>query len=356
MRFRDLIGHEALVRLLARAVDRGTLPPSLIFAGPKGVGKCTAALALAHVVNCETRLAAGGPETDGLATDACGGCATCRRIGRYIQARSRGREFALDCLVWLQPDEKQSIKIDAVRPVIQRTGFKPFDGRRRVVVIDDADALTVEAQQSLLKSLEEPPPATVFVLVTARPDALLATIRSRCPRLRFGPLSADTVARALVERFGSAPDDASAAAGVSGGSLGRALVRGSAEAAGTRAVATDFVDRVVQAGDDVSERLRAAQTLLSREGEARKGSLSRVQIGERLEALASLARDLGLVATSADPRWLANADLAEWTTTVATAMGSDRAYRAFSTVDRAGVALGRNVGFKNLADWLACHL
>lgn len=356
MRFRDLIGHEPLVRLLARAVGRGTLPPSLIFAGPEGVGKRTAALALAHVLNCETPLAPGGAEADGLATDACGACATCRRIGRYIEASSHGREFALDCLVWVQPDEKQSIKIEAVRDVIRRVGFRPFDGRRRVVVIDEADTLEVPAQQALLKSLEEPPAATVFVLVTARPDALLATIRSRCRRLRFGPLPADTVARALVERFGSASEDASAAASVSGGSLGRALVRGSAEAAGIRAVATEFVDRVVQAGDDVTERLRAAQTLLSREGEARKGSLSRVQIGERLEALASLARDLGLVATSADPRWLANADLAEWTATVATVMGSQRAHRAFSTVDRAGVALGRNVGFKNLADWLACHL
>lgn len=359
MLFRELIGHEHLVALLARAVARQTLPPSLIFAGPDGVGKRTTALALGRALNCEAPV--DGARTAGtgvaLETDACGQCASCRRIARYAEAVGRGARFALDCVVWVRPDEKASIKIDVVRTqVLERVGFRPFDGRRRLVIVDEADALEVAAQQALLKSLEEPPPASAFVLVTARPDALLPTIRSRCPRLRFSALPVADVARGLETRCGFDAAAARALAGVSGGSLGRALARRADEAVGARQVAVGFLDVVAGAGNDAAQRLGAAQWLLSREGGARKGTATRVQIGERLDALASLARDLGLVATRADRRWLANADLAEWTETVASTIGPERAVRAFSTVDRAQVALERNAGFKTLADWLAFHL
>ena len=89
----------------------------------------------------------------------------------------------------MEPDDKASIKIDVVRDVLGRTAYRPFEGRRRVVLIREAETLEPSAQHALLKSLEEPPPATVFILTTAVPGALLPTVRSRTMLLRFGRLS-----------------------------------------------------------------------------------------------------------------------------------------------------------------------
>ncbi len=89
-----------------------------------------------------------------------------------------------DVLV-VEPGDNGSIKIDQIRDVIDRAGYRPFEGRRRVVIVDEADMMAAPAQSALLKTLEEPPPSSVFILVTTRPDMLLPTVQSRCPRLRF---------------------------------------------------------------------------------------------------------------------------------------------------------------------------
>ena len=167
--FRDILGHRRLVALLARSIRQDSLPPSLVFAGPDGIGKRLTALATAQALNCPNR-----PETTaGPGIDACGVCPTCARIARGVHP---------DVLL-VEPGETGSIKIDSVRDIIDRAAYRPFEGRRRVVIIDEADALVAAAQNALLKTLEEPPPSSVFMLITSRPDMLLPTVRSRCPRL-----------------------------------------------------------------------------------------------------------------------------------------------------------------------------
>src|SRR4029079_5472024 len=126
-------------------------------------------------------------------------------------------------VIVIEPGDMGSIKIEAVRDVVDRAGYRPFEGRRRVVIINEADALVDAAQNALLKTLEEMPPASIFVLVSSLPDALLPTVRSRCPRLRFGPLAPDAVARVLVEEHGYSEQDARVAAAESDGSVRRAL-------------------------------------------------------------------------------------------------------------------------------------
>src|SRR3954454_10898402 len=176
MPFRDVVGHVRLIELLSRSVAGGTLPPSLLFAGPAGVGKHLAAVSVAQALNCGNA----APRAEGTGLDACGVCAACTRIARAVHPD----------VLFVSPGESGSIKIDQVRDVIDRAAYRPFEGRRRVVIIDQADALVPAAQNALLKTLEEPPSSSVFILVTARPDVLLATVRSRCPQLRFRPLSA----------------------------------------------------------------------------------------------------------------------------------------------------------------------
>src|SRR5262249_22738149 len=145
--------------------------------------------------------------------DACGECPTCRRIARGVHP---------DVLV-IEPGDSGSIKIEPVRRVIDQAAFRPFEGRRRVVIFNEADALVEPAQHALLKTLEEPPAASMFLLVSSLPDALLPTVRSRCPRLRFGPLSATEVASVLVREHEYTEAEARAAAADAEGSVGHAL-------------------------------------------------------------------------------------------------------------------------------------
>lgn len=367
MRFHDLRGHRRLVGLLVRAAAREALPPSLLFTGPDGVGKATAALALSALVNCET--AWPPPEDDErlAAWDSCGACGMCRRIARAGEALRRGSGAAVDAVGWLAPDEKTSIKIDAVRAMLERVAYRPFDGARcRIVVIDDAHALEPEAQQALLKTLEEPPSLTRFVLVTSMPDVLYETVRSRCRQVRFGPLGTADVAAVLVERCGWSRERADAAAAIGAGSVGRVLAEAEGPLAGARRLAVEVLRDLARARTP-ADRLQATQVLATRgAGEAAReagerggrggATASRPEMALRLDALAALLRDLGIVTTRADARRLANADLASDLAGLAASYDGDRVVRAFAAVDRARAALDRNVGQKVVADWLAFQL
>ena len=332
MPFRALTGHRPLLELLARATSRQTLPPSLLFSGPDGVGKRSTAIALAQALNCEH------PAAFGEGTDACGACRSCTRIARGVHA---------DVLV-LEPGDSGAIKLDQVREAIERTAYRPFEGKRRLVAIDDADALNVEAQNALLKTLEEPPPASVFVLITDRPDMLLPTVRSRCQRLRFGPLAAAEVAAVLIGEHGMASAEAHAAAAAAGGSIGRAIAGAAEDAMAAR----DAAARLLQAAGgtrDPRRRLDGAKALVG------TGS-DRDDLSRRLLALSSMLRDLGLLAAQADERGLANTDLAPALRTLLRAYDGERALRAFAVVDRGLAALDRNASPKIVADWVALNL
>src|SRR4029453_18047633 len=203
MAFRDVVGHRRLVRLLAQAISRQSLTPSLILSGPEGVGKRLVAVSIAQELNC-LKMDDGG---------ACGECAACRRIARGTHP---------DVMV-IEPGESGSIKIEQVGAAIEASVFRPFEGRKRVTIIEQADALMVAAENALLKTLEEPLPASVFVLVTSRPDTLLPTVRSRCAQLRFGRLQVSEVATVLEQSQDYSHADALAAAAASDGSVRRAL-------------------------------------------------------------------------------------------------------------------------------------
>src|SRR6266446_5695569 len=217
MPFREVIGHRRLIGLLARSVRRESLPPSLIFAGPSGVGKRLTAVATAQALNCTAPIittdSSRGHGPSGETVDACGRCAACKRISRGVHP---------DVLI-VEPGDSGSIKIDQVRDIDDRAAYRPFEGRRRAVIIDDADALVPAAQNALLKTLEEPPPSSVFILVTARPDSLLPTVRSRCSQIRFARLTSADVAEVLERNHKYPKREALAVAAAADGSVGRAL-------------------------------------------------------------------------------------------------------------------------------------
>jgi DNA polymerase-3 subunit delta' len=334
MPFRDVIGHRRIVTLLARSIARESLPPSLIFAGPPGIGKRLTARAVSEALNCLTPTSA--PD---LEMDACGTCAACTRIARGVHP---------DVLV-IEPGDSGSIKIDQVRDLIDRAAYRPFEGQRRAVIIDDADALVAPAQNALLKTLEEPPSRSVFILVTSRPDVLLATVRSRCPRLPFRPLSAHEIAAALMAR-GQAEAEARAVAATADGSLGRALEASADDLVAARGVAQELLAHVAPGGD-ATRRIEHAKDLLTKSGAGDRDDLA-----ANLRAMASLLRDIALLSTRADARALANPDVQPALERLTDAYRGDRGVRAFTAVDRALVALERNAGVKIVADWLVLQL
>ena len=335
MPFRHLAGHRVLLDLVARAAARGSLPPSLIFAGPDGVGKRLAALSLAQLFNCTS--VAG--EADGeLAPDACGNCSACRRIARGVHA---------DVLV-IEPGDTGSIKVDQVRAAIERTAYRPFEGRRRVVIVDEADAMEAPPQNALLKTLEEPPAASTFVLVTSRPDVLLPTVRSRCQRIRFGPISPAEMASVLMRDHGFEEREAHAAATAAEGSIGRALEGDSEAYVGARDAAEAMLKMAAQAATP-GQRLAAARALGG-------DKVDRDELGRRLRLVASMLRDIGVLLSRADERSLANGDLKPVLARLLPAFDADRALDAFAAVDRALQALDRNASPKIVADWVAFQL
>src|SRR5688572_10622894 len=323
MPFRSIIGHRRLVSLLSRAVAHETLPPSLLLAGPAGVGKRRMAVAVAQAVNClQPRVSRDqgsgirdpGLEVD-LELDACGECASCRRIARGVHPD----------VILMEPGESGSIKIEQVRDAIDRAGYRPFEGRRRVVIVDEADALVAAAQNALLKTLEEPPSASIFILVSSMPDALLPTVLSRCPRLRFGTLSTGEVAEALMRDHAYAEADARAAAADADGSIGRALSAGAADLVDAREAAQGLLERSARTGDP-ARLLDAARELTARKSPS---GGERDQLAAALRALASLLRDVGLLAIRADTGALANADLRPRLEALTASHDSERTTRAY---------------------------
>jgi DNA polymerase-3 subunit delta' len=348
--FRAIAGHRRLLSLLSRAIARDSMPPALLMAGPAGVGKRMTAVAVAEAINClQPRSPAHrSPKDVGGSSeferDACGECASCRRIARGVHP----------AVIIVEPDDAGSIKIEQLRDVIDQAQYRPFEGRRRVVIIDEADAAGGPAQSALLKTLEEPPSASIFILVSSMPDALLATVRSRCPRLRFGPLTPAEVTQALIRDHAYSETDARAAAADADGSIGRALEAASADVTEARDAAQHLLQETARS-NDASKRIALARDLTATAGKKTPAE-ERHQLAVRLRSLGSLLRDIGIIASRADRRSLANADLEAQLETLSAAFDVDRSLRAYAAVDRALGALERNASPKVVADWLLLEL
>ena len=323
--------------LLSRGVALDSLPPSLLLAGPAGVGKRRVAMAVAAALNCLQP-----PQSGKFERDACGECAACRRIARGVHPD----------VILIEPGETGTIKIEQVRDVIDRAGYRPFEGRRRAVVIDEADAMVPAAQNALLKTLEEPPSASMFILVSSMPDVLLPTVVSRCPRLRFGPLSVADVAEILVRDHGFAQSEAHVAAADADGSVGRALSAESADLTEARAVAQRILEQAART-TDASRLVDSVKDVVAKKGSA---ATERDQLAACLRAAASLLRDLGLMAARAGASAIANTDLQPQLTALSRSYDGDRATRAYAAVDQALAALERNASPKVVVDWLVLQI
>ncbi len=201
MRLADLVGQDRAAALLLRAVAADRLPHALLFDGPEGVGKRSAAIGLALALCCPKQPKIG-----------CGTCDVCRRIlaGAHPDVRV------------LAPETTQFV-VDQAKEVVEAASTRPHEAPARVLIIDQADCLNANAANCLLKTLEEPLAGNTIVLVTAAPARLLPTLRSRSQRVRFVGLAPAMLVDLAVAR-GAERARAEVAAAMAGGSVGRMLL------------------------------------------------------------------------------------------------------------------------------------
>lgn len=197
----DIIGHREIVLTLRNAVEKQRAAHAFLFSGPQGAGKKTTAMAFARALLCQSPRAA----------DACGRCRDCRLVGDGTHPD----------LHIIKPDGA-SIKIQQVRQLQRNVLLSPHQGHRQVYILECVDKMTVEAANSLLKNLEEPPSGVVYILLTEQPYSLLPTITSRCQHFPFHPLSIKEVEIGLSSIAGLSAKDVRFAVALAGGSLGKA--------------------------------------------------------------------------------------------------------------------------------------
>ena len=235
MALSKIIGHDkTMVRLKSMLVSR-RVPPALLFAGPEGVGKFLAAKEFARALACLHKPTEEPASEESLfnspsepslrpsalslqpSADACGVCASCLQIDSGAHPDVRIIDTAFQAAL-LDEEESRNLKVDTIREVCRYANQTAILSARKIFIIRDAGAMVPQAQNAILKTLEEPPPGTVLILTVSRKNSLLATIMSRCYTLDFTALPRAALER-LLETQGLTLDDAAALSSVSQGSL-----------------------------------------------------------------------------------------------------------------------------------------
>jgi len=203
MSFKDIKGQDDAVGILKRLLQKDRIPQGILFYGPAGVGKYLTSLDFARAINCKKQK-----------LDACGGCSSCVKI----------KNLNHPDVVIINHDAKQtSIKISDIRYMQEALSFKPYESEKKICVIRDADRMTAEAQNSLLKSLEDSSENTIIILIASNLENIFATVTSRCQLIRFRPLDGNIIKKILSkEKSGLSDKKIDYVVNLSGGSLERA--------------------------------------------------------------------------------------------------------------------------------------
>ena len=200
-----IIGYQQIVGELQRTMASDRIAGAYLFVGPMGVGKETVARYFAQLIFCQQ---------DTEPPTVCGTCLACRKVGSGNHPD----------LQFIRP-EGSLLKIGQIRALQKQIIYEPFEASRKVYILTDVERMNAEAENCLLKTLEEPPASSVLILLTSNVEALLPTTRSRCQILQFHPIPTQELVEILIDRFSVAPEQATTLAIAAGGAIGKALTQ-----------------------------------------------------------------------------------------------------------------------------------
>ena len=317
MNFDSFIGNRRIIDRLRAKLREGRFPHGLIFSGPAGVGKHTAAVMIAKALNCTN---ANTPD------DFCDHCASCRKIDAGTHS---------DVMTITVEEDASQIKIAQVRHILSMLDLQPLEGRNKVFIIDPADMMNPEAANALLKGLEEPPESSFFILITVNVHELLLTVRSRSQVYNFTPLKLEElrqqgVSDELVLRW-------------SEGSIGHARSLDVARLKTERELMFDFLETIVTANEEQFQDLLGASSDL---GRAKQG------FEERMKILAVLLADLLYLKEGLDGR-MVNQDIRERLAKVAHRASIDRIVKMSEFLGFIESSLKNHANRQMLTDMLA---
>ena len=309
--FDELIGNSRVKAVLKRMLVSDRLPGAMLFTGEEGIGKKLFALEIARALNCRT------PKDN----EACGVCSSCVRI-RKLNYPTRDDADEWTQIIWTDhPDvglvvaPRRVLRVEQMRQIEKEANYRPFEGKARVFLIDEADKLNDASANALLKVLEEPPRTSHLILITARPAMLLPTILSRCQMIRFSPLTPDEIQSHLVKNDIDLKT-ARLRARAAGGSMGRALSGDLVTFTSQRKAMLKVLNALVLS-DDRAQLLRSAEQL----NEAQYKD----EFEERLDVLETLIRDAWMLSLGVDTSKIVNEDLSAELKEIAQKMDPSRA-------------------------------
>lgn len=307
--------------MLRNMLSSGRMPHALLFVGPTGIGKMLVARTLAAAILC-----------GGGRAEPCGECPSCRLVAQGTHPD----------LIELAADGA-SLKIDQIRALQHEAALAPYYGSGRVFLVEEAERLTVQAANSLLKILEEPPAGSVFILTAASQHAMLPTVVSRCRVFTFRPLAPEALARLLAAR-GTDGARAAMAARLSGGRVGEALALLAEGGLALRDAALAVVAGLPAGG----------ASLVWTQGAA-LDKLSASELTAFLRHLSQVLRDL-LVIVSGREELALNSDAAGELRRAAAAWDARRLDEALRAVRDAGRALEGNANTRLTMEAMLIHL
>src|SRR5215216_7028479 len=310
--FDELTGNSRVKAVLKRMLVADRLPGAMLFTGEEGIGKRLFALEVARALNCRS------PKDH----EACGVCSSCVRI-RKLNYPMRDDADEWTQIIWTDyPDvglvvaPRRVLRVEQMRQIEKEANFRPYEGKARMFLIDEADKLNDASANALLKVLEEPPKTSHLILITARPAMLLPTILSRCQMIRFSPLMPAEIESHLIKNNLVDSKTARLRARAAGGSIGRALSNDLVTFTSQRKAMLKVLSALVLS-EDRSQLLRSAEQL----NEAQY----RDEFEERLDVFETLIRDAWMLSLAVEPSQLVNEDLSAELKEVAQKLDPSRA-------------------------------
>jgi len=335
MTWQGIRGQDAVVERFRTALAHHRLASTFLFVGPEGCGKRQLALKLAQAFLCEQN-----PEED---LNPCGHCAACKQC-------LAGSHPDIDIIG--KPEDKSSIPLELLigdkehrmrEGLCFRISLKPYSGRRKIAVIDDADYLFHEGANCLLKTLEEPPPKSILILIGTSEQRQLPTIRSRCQVVRFQPLTPEDIAAILLEQqLTDDPAAAEQAAAIAEGSVAAAVRMLDPELLEFR---NELMQSLAQTVFQPAAIVKLVQTFV--DGAGKESAAKKQRLKDALQGAVSFFRQLMMAASgAAEPT---NALRAWQSGAEAAAMGADLSLEAIAAVEA-------NAAAANVLEWWADEL